>query len=92
MPTASPDVRQSGASSAARQGVEQLYDQIENIQSDLKTLSSKVSRLAGEGLSRAQDSVSDTVQDAEEAVKSNPYSAVAIAVGFGFLLGILLRR
>jgi len=92
MPTASPEVRQSGASGAARQGVEQLYDQVETLQSELRTLTSKVGHLADKGLSRARDAVSETVQDAEQAVRSNPYSAVAIAVGVGFLLGVLLRR
>jgi ElaB/YqjD/DUF883 family membrane-anchored ribosome-binding protein len=78
--------------SAASQGVDKLYDQVETLQSELKTLSSKVARIADEGLSRARESVVDTVQDAERAVKSNPFSAIGIAVGVGFLLGILLRR
>jgi ElaB/YqjD/DUF883 family membrane-anchored ribosome-binding protein len=101
MPTASPQERRSGLGntasqgdlgSAASQGVDKLYDQVETLQSELKTLSSKVARIADEGLSRARESVVDTVQDAERAVKSNPFSAIGIAVGVGFLLGILLRR
>jgi ElaB/YqjD/DUF883 family membrane-anchored ribosome-binding protein len=101
MPTASPQERrpglgntasQSDLGSAASQGVDKLYDQVETLQSELKTLSSKVARIADEGLSRARESVVDTVQDAERAVKSNPFSAIGIAVGVGFLLGILLRR
>ena len=101
MPTASPQERrtglestasQGGLGSAASQGADKLYDQVETLQSELKTLSSKVARLADEGLSRARDSVVETVQDAERAVKSNPFSAIGIAVGVGFLLGILLRR
>jgi ElaB/YqjD/DUF883 family membrane-anchored ribosome-binding protein len=48
--------------------------------------------MAEEGLSRAQETVSETVQGAEEVVRRNPVSAVAIAVGIGFLLSIVLRR
>jgi ElaB/YqjD/DUF883 family membrane-anchored ribosome-binding protein len=92
MPTASPGERQSGMGSAASQGVDKLYDQVESLQSELKTLSSKVTRLADQGLSRARETMSETVHDAEEAVKSNPLSAVAIAIGLGVLLGILFRR
>jgi ElaB/YqjD/DUF883 family membrane-anchored ribosome-binding protein len=92
MSTASQDERQSTANSAARRGAEKLYDEVQNLQSDLRILSSKVSRMAEEGLSRAQETVSETVQGAEEVVRRNPVSAVAIAVGIGFLLSIVLRR
>jgi ElaB/YqjD/DUF883 family membrane-anchored ribosome-binding protein len=48
--------------------------------------------MAEQGLGRAQETVSETVLEAEEAVRRNPYSAVAIAIGIGFVLGIVLRR
>lgn len=92
MSTASRDERRSMADSNARQGVDKLYNEVQSLQSDLRTLSSKVSHLADEGLSRAQERVSETVHEAKEAVRRNPYSVVAIAVGLGFLLGIVLRR
>ena len=92
MPTTSPEERLSAVGRTARQGAEKLFDEVQSLQSDLKTLSSKVSHLADEGLSRAKESVSESVLEAEEAVRRNPYYAVAIAVGVGFLLGIFLRR
>jgi ElaB/YqjD/DUF883 family membrane-anchored ribosome-binding protein len=82
----------STVGSAARQGVDKLYDDVQSLQSDLKRLSSKVGRMAEQGLSRAQERVPESFHEAEEAVRRNPYSAVAIAVGIGFVLGIVLRR
>jgi ElaB/YqjD/DUF883 family membrane-anchored ribosome-binding protein len=92
MPTASSEEARSTIGSAARHGADKLYDDVQSLQSDLKTLSSKVGRMAEQGLSRAQETVSETVLEAEEAVRRNPYSAVAIAIGIGFVLGIVLRR
>jgi len=34
----------------------------------------------------------ETKEDAEEAIKSNPLQAVAIAAGLGFLFGVFTRR
>jgi ElaB/YqjD/DUF883 family membrane-anchored ribosome-binding protein len=34
----------------------------------------------------------DTANEAEEAIRRNPLSAVAIAVGLGFLVGVFTRR
>jgi ElaB/YqjD/DUF883 family membrane-anchored ribosome-binding protein len=34
----------------------------------------------------------EAANDAEEAIRRNPVSAVAIAVGLGFLFGIFARR
>jgi len=92
MSTASSDERRNAASAAARQGVEKLSEEVEKIQSEIKTLSAKMSQIAGESLNRAQEGVMEGVHEAGEAVKRNPYSAVAIAVGLGLVLGALVRR
>jgi ElaB/YqjD/DUF883 family membrane-anchored ribosome-binding protein len=34
----------------------------------------------------------ETAGQAEEAIRQNPLSAVAIAVGLGFLFGVFTRR
>jgi ElaB/YqjD/DUF883 family membrane-anchored ribosome-binding protein len=69
-----------------------LTDQIDAIRADLKNLSSTVGRMANKGVSRAQDKAIETAGDAEEAIRRNPLQAVAIAVGVGFLFGVLTRR
>jgi ElaB/YqjD/DUF883 family membrane-anchored ribosome-binding protein len=71
---------------------EDLNAQIDAIRADLQNLSSTVGRIAGTQINRAQDKAMETAADAEEAIKRNPLSAVAIAVGLGFLFGVFTRR
>ena len=49
-------------------------------------------RIADQQLGRAQDKAVETANQAEEAIRQNPLSAVAIAVGLGFLFGVFTRR
>jgi len=76
---------------------QELADQIdttelEAIRADIQSLTSTVSRIANRQLNRAQDKALDAANQAEEAIRQNPLSAVAIAVGLGFLFGIFTRR
>ncbi len=70
----------------------ELADQIDAIRADIQSLTSTVGRLANKQIGRAQDKAGDAANQAEEAIKQNPLSAVAIAVGLGFLFGIFTRR
>lgn len=71
---------------------EELNAQIEAIRADMKNLSSTVSSIASKQMNRAQNKAMETKADAEEAIKSNPLQAVAIAAGLGFLFGVFTRR
>ena len=50
------------------------------IRADLQNLTSTVGRIAGKQVNRAQDKAMETAYEAEEAIKRNPLSAVAIAL------------
>ena len=71
---------------------EEIADQIDAIRADLQSLTSTVSRIANKQINRAQDKAVETAGQAEEAIRQNPLSAVAIAVGLGFLFGVFTRR
>jgi ElaB/YqjD/DUF883 family membrane-anchored ribosome-binding protein len=71
---------------------EEIADQIDAIRADLQSLTSTVSRIANKQINRAQDKAVETANQAEEAIRQNPLSAVAIAVGLGFLFGVFTRR
>src|SRR5688500_14974030 len=91
------DMRSTGAKrpsavGSASRDANDLADQIDAIRADMQSLSSTVGRIANRQLSRAQDKVAETAQDAEDAIRRNPLSAVAIAVGLGFLFGVFTRR
>ena len=79
MPTPSPEAQE-------------LANQIDAIRADLQNLTSTVGRMANKQINRAQDKALDAANEAEEAIKRNPLSAVAIAVGLGFLFGVFTRR
>jgi ElaB/YqjD/DUF883 family membrane-anchored ribosome-binding protein len=71
---------------------QELAGQIDAIRADLQSLTSTVSRIANKQINRAQDKAVDAANQAEEAIKQNPLTAVAIAVGLGFLFGVFTRR
>jgi ElaB/YqjD/DUF883 family membrane-anchored ribosome-binding protein len=79
MPTPSPEAQE-------------LANQIDAIRADLQNLSSTVGRMANKQINRAQDKALDVANEAEAAIRRNPLSAVAIAVGLGFLFGVFTRR
>lgn len=80
------------STSAAGRDVDDLANQIDAIRADIQGLSSTVGRIANKQINRAQDRARETAYEAEEAIRRNPLSAVAIAVGLGFLFGVFTRR
>ena len=71
---------------------QELAGQIDAIRADIQSLTSTVSRIANKQVNRAQDKALDAANQAEEAIKQNPLTAVAVAVGLGFLFGVFTRR
>jgi ElaB/YqjD/DUF883 family membrane-anchored ribosome-binding protein len=63
----------------------ELAEQISEIQADLKSLRSTLGRTA-------QDKAMETADQMEQTIRQNPFSALAVAVGLGFLLGVFSRR
>jgi uncharacterized protein YjbJ (UPF0337 family)/ElaB/YqjD/DUF883 family membrane-anchored ribosome-binding protein len=71
---------------------DELADQIEAIRTDIQSLTSTVGRIANKQLGRAQDTAVEAARNAEDAIRQNPVSSVAIAAGLGFLFGVFTRR
>jgi ElaB/YqjD/DUF883 family membrane-anchored ribosome-binding protein len=93
MSSSDTDMRTGAAKrSTTGRNTEELAEQIDAIRADIQNLSSTVGRIANKQLVRAQDKAMDTAHEAEEAIRRNPLSAVAIAVGLGFLFGVFTRR
>ena len=69
-----------------------LEEQIAALRSGIQGLSSTVERIAEEQFPRARSAAEEALNDAEEAFKRNPLFVVAIALGLGFLIGMLTRR
>jgi ElaB/YqjD/DUF883 family membrane-anchored ribosome-binding protein len=92
--TADTDFRAGAAKRSATTSAhtEDLATQIEAIRSDVQNLSSTLRRVAGKQVGNAQDMAMEKAHEAEEAIRQNPLSAVAVAAGLGFLFGVFTRR
>jgi uncharacterized protein YjbJ (UPF0337 family) len=69
-----------------------LAEEIESLRSGIQSLVSLVDRVAKEQFPHARARTTAALNEAEEAVKRNPISALAIALSLGFLIGVLTRR
>jgi ElaB/YqjD/DUF883 family membrane-anchored ribosome-binding protein len=84
--TQSSEERKSGS------GKEDLSTDINALRSDFQKLSETLSKLTGEQIGRVQEKASNTANEAEDTIRRNPISALAIAIGLGFLVGVMTRR
>jgi ElaB/YqjD/DUF883 family membrane-anchored ribosome-binding protein len=66
----------------------ELAQQVADMREDLQKLSATVGRIASTQLDRAKYAANEV----EDSIKHNPISAIAIAVGLGVFLSILMRR
>jgi ElaB/YqjD/DUF883 family membrane-anchored ribosome-binding protein len=92
MSSTDTNMRSGAGKSASARDAEDLNAQIEAIRADIQNLSSTVGRIANKQLGRAQNKALETAAEAEEAIRRNPLSAIAIAAGLGFLFGVFTRR
>ncbi len=84
---------QSSSPGSARKTVS---DDIDALRSDIASLASSVSKLATETLgSTVEDAhvkTSEKLGDIEAAIRRNPTQSAMIAVGIGFLFGLIVTR
>jgi uncharacterized protein YjbJ (UPF0337 family) len=88
------------AKSQARKEIEDWYrstesylvDEIDNIRTELQRLASSVGRIANKQIGRARVGATEAAHEAEAAITRNPLTAIAIAMGLGFLIGVFMRR
>lgn len=77
--------RAAGTAKSAAESAKNAGDAVADVASD-------ISSMAAKQYGRAQDMAVEAFDDAHAAVKRNPLMAVGIALGLGFLLGVLTRR
>jgi hypothetical protein len=69
-----------------------LYDQLESMGAYLRELTSAFGKSASRQYGHARDVVADTAHDAEATMKDNLALSLLLAVGFGVLIGYMIRR
>lgn len=74
----------------------EVQDDVEALRSDIASLASSVSKLAsekvGSAAGEAQAMAKEKLGDIESAIRQNPTQSALIAVGVGFLIGLVLTR
>ncbi len=65
---------------------------VENLKAQASEAVRKVSNQLNEQANYLNDSVSTARYNTQEFIENNPWQSVAIAVGVGFLLGIVVAR
>ena len=94
MTTANQAYREAANSPAGRRAAETAKSAAESARSmgeQIAEAAGDVSDMASKQYSRAQDMAVEAFDDAHAAMKRNPLMAVAIALGLGFLVGVLTR-
>ena len=71
-------------------GGRQAAETAKELGEEVADFAHEVSRNARQQFTRAQDMATDAYDTAHDAVRRDPLTAIAIAVGFGFLFGVLV--
>ncbi len=95
MATTSQDYQ--GAKSASNGGqTKEVKDDIDALRSDIASLANSVSKLASEKfgavVSDAEAMAGQRLGDVETMIRKSPTQSALIAVGVGFLFGLVLTR
>jgi ElaB/YqjD/DUF883 family membrane-anchored ribosome-binding protein len=77
---------------ALSEEIVEIAKHLQTLRKDIEGLTGSIARAGGHQAERAQDVASEAVTALETAVRRNPASALGIALGIGFLVGIVLRR
>jgi len=77
---------------ALSEDLEEITKHLVSLRKDLDHLASSVGRTGSHQADYLQDQASEALSAVGDAVKRDPLTSLAIALGIGFLLGILLRR
>lgn len=92
MSTETEAKKAANAAGATEAESTELAAHIAALRDELQSLKNTVTSIANRQVSRAQDTAREKAMEAEEHIRNNPFQAVAIAAGLGFLFGIFTRR
>jgi ElaB/YqjD/DUF883 family membrane-anchored ribosome-binding protein len=77
---------------ALSEDIQEIAKHLTTLRKDLEGLTGRIKRTGDHQLERAQDTAGDALKAVEDAVRQNPLCSLGIALGLGFLVGIVLRR
>jgi ElaB/YqjD/DUF883 family membrane-anchored ribosome-binding protein len=77
---------------ALSEDIQEIAKHLVAMRKDLEALTRQIRRTGDHQLERVQDTAGEALKAVEDAVRQNPFSSLGIALGVGFLVGIVLRR
>ena len=77
---------------ALSEDIQEIAKHLAAMRKDLEALTKQIRRTGDHQLERVQDTAGEALKAVEDAVRQNPFSSLGIALGVGFLVGIVLRR
>jgi|SoiMethySBSTD1v2_1073268.scaffolds.fasta_scaffold2252919_2 ElaB/YqjD/DUF883 family membrane-anchored ribosome-binding protein len=80
------------AQRALSDDIQEIANHLANLRKDLEALTGQIKRTGDHQIERVQDTAGEALKAVEDVVRQNPISALGIALGLGFLVGIVLRR
>jgi ElaB/YqjD/DUF883 family membrane-anchored ribosome-binding protein len=72
--------------------VKEIAKHLQGLRKEIEGLTGSMVRAGGHQAERAQDAMKETVAAIEAATRRNPVQALGVALGIGFLFGVILRR
>jgi ElaB/YqjD/DUF883 family membrane-anchored ribosome-binding protein len=90
MTTANEAYRRAANSPAAREAAATAKSIGEDVGETVSDFASDVSRMAGKQYDRARDAAVDAYDQVHEASVRNPLITLAVALGLGFLFGVVM--
>ena len=77
---------------ALSEDLQEIAAHLARLRKDLDNLASSIGRTGSHQAEHVQEQASEALGAVGDAVRRDPLTSLAIALGIGFLLGILLRR
>ena len=77
---------------ALKEEIEKITKHLHALRADIEGLTGTVADAGERQATRAKDAANEALAALEDAVKQNPTKTLGIALGVGFLLGVILRR
>jgi ElaB/YqjD/DUF883 family membrane-anchored ribosome-binding protein len=87
-----PNDAEMAARQALGEDMDQIAKDLAGLRKDLQGLTGDIKRLGNHQIESMQDTANAALEEVAGAVRRNPLTAVAIAIGAGFIYGVLTRR
>jgi ElaB/YqjD/DUF883 family membrane-anchored ribosome-binding protein len=77
---------------ALSEDIQAITKHLATLRKDIEALTGQIKRTGDHQLERVHDTAGEALHAVEDAVRQNPVASLGIALGLGFLVGIVLRR